>query len=89
MSRSKVEMSEPDVGMSKANVEWLTLDNQAYVNNFGGKVRLVSLHQSLIAKPGLAEISLNQTSEELGCSHLHGCPYGVGAVGLSVPRELY
>jgi len=34
-----------------------TAENEKYVQNFGGKVRLVSLHQRPITKPGPAGIA--------------------------------
>ena len=71
-----------------SNEKQLIADNATYVKNFGGKVRLVSMHQIPVTKPGPAGIALNHSCEEVGSSCLHGLPYGVGAVGLSVPGEL-
>ena len=73
-----------------SNDEQFIADNAEYVQSFGKKVRLVSSHQGPITKPGPgpAGIALDHSCEELGYSYLHGRPYGVGAVGLSVLREL-
>ena len=70
------------------NVHQFLTDNKEYVQNFGEKVRPVSLHQRPVTKPGPAGIALDHSCEEVGCSYLHGLPYRVGAVELSVPGEL-
>jgi len=72
-----------------SNADRFTASNEKYVQSFGDKVRLVSLHQRPITKPEPAGIALTLSWKESGCSYLHGRPYGVGAVGLSVLRELY
>lgn len=63
--------------------------NAKYVKDFGDKVRLVFvfLHQRPHHQPGPVGIAPNPPSEEVGCSNLHGFPYGVGAIVLLVPRS--
>ncbi len=70
------------------NVDQFLRDNNEYAQNFGEKVRLVSLHQRPVTKPGPAGIALDHSCEEVGCSYLYGRPYGVGAVGLCTSRAV-
>src|SRR5258706_2131032 len=72
-----------------SNADRFNTDNEEYVKHFGHKVRPVSPHQRPITKPRPAGIALTLSWKEVGCSYLHGRPYGVGAVGLSVLTELY